>query len=129
MSRYECIEIVSSGAQARCLLNRPERRNAINPLMIRELTDFFIREVPASGFRSVQLRGNGGFFCAGADLAWMKESAGYSQDQNLLDAKALFDMFDAIDAIRANLNIMQQYSVALSFFSGLFVCGNRIEIS
>ncbi len=48
-------------------LNRPEVRNAMSQLMLRELLDV-LAEAEAGGVRAVVLRGNGGHFCAGADL-------------------------------------------------------------
>src|SRR5690606_12328926 len=98
MQHYECISIEREGDVATCLLNRPQRRNAINPGMISELRSFFGDELPASGIRAVVLRGSEGFFCAGADLHWMKQSVNFSQEQNHEDALALYDMFDAIDS-------------------------------
>ena len=98
MQQYECISIERGQDVATCLLDRPDRRNAINPQMIAELTGFFRDELPGSGIRAVVLRGSNGFFCAGADLNWMKESASFSAEQNHADALALYDMFDALDS-------------------------------
>ncbi len=98
MAEYKSLRIESTGAVTTCLLNRPDRRNALNPQMIAELTEFFTSELPLKQPRIVVLRGAGGFFCAGADLNWMKESAAYSAEQNRQDALALFDVFAAINA-------------------------------
>jgi len=48
-------------------LNRPEVRNAMSQVMLRELLEA-LREAEKSGVRIVVLRGAGGHFSAGADL-------------------------------------------------------------
>lgn len=47
--------------------DRPEKRNAINDAFIDELDAFFSK--PPKGVNAVILRGEGGHFCAGLDLA------------------------------------------------------------
>jgi 2-(1,2-epoxy-1,2-dihydrophenyl)acetyl-CoA isomerase len=57
------------GAVARLVLNRPERRNALDDSLIDAL-DAALREVAASpGCRAVVLTGSGPAFCAGGDIA------------------------------------------------------------
>jgi isohexenylglutaconyl-CoA hydratase len=48
-------------------LNRPEVRNAMSQIMLRELLDV-LAEAEADGTRIIVLRGGGGHFSAGADL-------------------------------------------------------------
>jgi isohexenylglutaconyl-CoA hydratase len=48
-------------------LNRPDVRNAMSQIMLRELLDV-LAEAEADGTRIIVLRGNGGHFSAGADL-------------------------------------------------------------
>jgi methylglutaconyl-CoA hydratase len=43
------------------------------------------------------LAGEGKSFCAGADVDWMRTSAGLSYDDNVADANAMRQMFEAID--------------------------------
>ena len=49
----------------------------------------------------VLLAGEGPSFCAGADVDWMRASAGLSFDENVADANALRRMFEAIDGCPA----------------------------
>ena len=49
------------------LLNRPEKRNALNVATIDELIDFFAA-APRAGVKAVVLAGAGDHFCAGLDL-------------------------------------------------------------
>lgn len=53
------------------IFDRPDKRNAMNDALIDALDAFFSR--PPDGVRAVVLRGEGGHFCAGLDLAEHKE--------------------------------------------------------
>ncbi len=54
-------------------LHRPEQRNAMTQVMLRELLDT-LAEAEAGGVRVVVLRGSGGHFSAGADLHDMERA-------------------------------------------------------
>ena len=73
-------------------LNRPEVRNAFNDGVIAELTLAFAAFAADDALRAVVLGGHGKAFCAGADLSWMKQMAGYDWEQNRADAQQLADM-------------------------------------
>ena len=77
-------------------LDRPEVRNALNPELIRELTEVFDWLNSRDDIRVIILKGNGKCFCAGADLAYMKDMAGYSYNQNIADAEKLSKLFQTI---------------------------------
>src|SRR4051794_6833370 len=82
----------------RITLARPDRRNAFDAEVIRELAEAF---VDVGRARAVVLAGEGASFCAGADVDWMRASAGLSFDENVADANAMRRMFEAIDACPA----------------------------
>ncbi len=86
------LDIQVQGPVARVFLNRPEVRNAFNDSVIAELTAAFTRLGADSTLRAIVLGGHGKAFCAGADLAWMRQMAGYSWEENRADAQALADM-------------------------------------
>ncbi len=97
----EFIEIERKDYLLKVKLNRPDLHNAMNPKMIGEVTRLFKRiaagrSTDVKGVRAVLLQGNGGSFCAGADLGWMRESVKYSKAKNTADATALYDMFEAV---------------------------------
>jgi 2-(1,2-epoxy-1,2-dihydrophenyl)acetyl-CoA isomerase len=52
-------------------LNRPDRRNALNPALTSGLLDAFARATASSEVRAVLLRGAGGTFCVGGDVKAM----------------------------------------------------------
>ena len=55
------------GDVASVIFDRPKKRNAMNDQLIAELDAFFTR--PPEGVNAVILRGEGGHFCSGLDLA------------------------------------------------------------
>lgn len=70
-------------------LNRPDKNNAFNAQMIHELV-LAIDQVQADpSLRFLLLRGRGRHFCAGADLAWMRQCAALDFEANLADARQL----------------------------------------
>lgn len=77
-------------------LNRPDVRNAFSPEMISELTQVFKSAATNKDLRVILLKGEGKAFCAGADLAYMREMAGFTFEKNQADAKELHAMFEAI---------------------------------
>lgn len=81
---------------ARVWLNRPDVRNAFNDGVIAELAQAFAGFATDNALRAIVLGGRGKAFCAGADLAWMKQMAGYDWEQNRADAQQLADMLWAI---------------------------------
>ncbi len=75
------------------ILQRPEKHNALNPLMISTLIQYLTDCENSDTIKVVRLRAQGTHFCAGADLNWMKESIDYTLDQNIEDAKLLSQLF------------------------------------
>ena len=81
---------------ARVALNRPEVRNALNAMMIRELTEAIDWLDAREDIHVIEICGNGKSFCAGADLNYMKDIAKYGYAQNLDDANKLSKLFKTI---------------------------------
>ncbi|MQK16715.1 gamma-carboxygeranoyl-CoA hydratase, partial [Escherichia coli] len=81
-------------------LNRPDKNNAFNAEMIREL----ILAIDAVGadktLRFLLLRGRGKHFSAGADLAWMQASAKLDYNANLNDARELAELMYNLNALK-----------------------------
>jgi len=78
------------------IMNRPERKNAFNADLISALSEAFETIRGDEGVRVVFLRGEGGMFCAGADLDWMREAAGWTEADNREDAYAMAQMLKAL---------------------------------
>jgi methylglutaconyl-CoA hydratase len=78
---------------ATVVLDRAERRNALNAALIAELRHT-LRELDDDGdVRVIALRGEGEDFCAGADLREVRESVEAGVLASLDDAQALGDLF------------------------------------
>jgi methylglutaconyl-CoA hydratase len=111
------ILISQAGPVLTMTLNRPEVRNAFNEELIAEVTAWARGPMP-DGARAVVLRGEGKVFCAGADLAWMSKMVGYSRDENVRDARAMSDMFQALNTLPLPL-IGRVHGAALGGGAGL----------
>jgi 2-(1,2-epoxy-1,2-dihydrophenyl)acetyl-CoA isomerase len=73
MSTYETLLYQVSSNVARITMNRPERRNALNPALNADLLAAFQQAQADDTVRAVVLTGAGKGFCAGADLAVFDE--------------------------------------------------------
>jgi methylglutaconyl-CoA hydratase len=92
------LRVEREGAVLRITLARPETRNAFDASLIAELAEAF---VDVGRARAVVLAGDGSSFCSGADVDWMRSSAGLSFEENVADANALRRMLEAIDGCPA----------------------------
>ncbi|MCF5715678.1 MULTISPECIES: gamma-carboxygeranoyl-CoA hydratase [Pseudomonas syringae group] len=73
-------------------LNRPDKNNAFNAQMIRELILALDQVQGDASVRFLLLRGRGKHFSAGADLAWMQQAADLDYNTNLDDARELAEL-------------------------------------
>lgn len=73
-------------------LNRPERHNAFDDVLIGELSAAIDLMAADPAVRVLVISSVGKSFCAGADLNWMQRAAGYSNSENLQDSRALAGM-------------------------------------
>jgi isohexenylglutaconyl-CoA hydratase len=73
MADYANIRLKRDGPVVRLTLNRPQRRNALTHGMMLELEDAFAKVRNDASCRVLVMRGAGGHFCAGGDLAAMAD--------------------------------------------------------
>ncbi len=81
MKKFQTIQYNVSGYVARVVLNRPEKRNAINALMASELIEALEAAGNDSNVDMLVLQGAGKSFCAGADLDWMRGTSASISEQ------------------------------------------------
>jgi len=93
---YETIEISKDNDIVTVSLNRPDMHNAMNELLMKELTQCFKELSNNDSVRAIVLTGKGKSFCAGADLNWMKSMVSYSKEENIKDSRLLLDLYEAI---------------------------------
>ena len=86
-------------------LNNPDKHNAFDDEIIKQLTTIFHDISKREDISIMVLASNGKSFSAGADLGWMKRMASYSYEDNLKDANALAQMLKA-------LNFLPQTTIA-----------------
>jgi methylglutaconyl-CoA hydratase len=112
------LRIERDGPVLRFTLARPERRNAFDAELIRELTEAF---ADVGDARAVVLAGDGESFCAGADVDWQRSAIDLSFEENVEDALRLYRMLDAIDSCPAPV-VARVQGYALGGGSGLVCC-------
>ncbi|MGN0033938.1 MAG: enoyl-CoA hydratase-related protein [Candidatus Limimorpha sp.] len=93
---FTTIQIGIEKNVARVALNRPEVHNAMDAVMIKELTEAFEWLGSRDDTRVIEICGNGSSFCAGADLEYMRDIASYGYSENLADANRLSRLFQSI---------------------------------
>ena len=87
----------AQGPVAQVRLDRPDVRNALDTHLIEQLHSTFEKIAHDSAIRAVVLSGEGKVFCGGADVNMMRESLELTRKQNIASARALSEMFRAID--------------------------------
>jgi methylglutaconyl-CoA hydratase len=87
-SDHLLVKIAPNGS-ATITFNRPDRHNAFDDAMIKDL-DAALHEVGSNdAVRVLVLAGRGKSFSAGADLSYMKRAAEFSKAENIEDAMCL----------------------------------------
>lgn len=74
-------------------LNRPEKRNALHPELIRGLHQTLLDWQQDQSVKVIIIKALGKAFCAGADLDYIKELQHFSYEDNLNDSRKLRDLF------------------------------------
>ena len=97
MSNYEHLSVGRGNEVVTISLARPDARNALNAGLIGELTRCMEELAGDDGVRVVVLTGEGDFFCAGADVGYMRDTTNFSYEENVEDARELAAMFRAVE--------------------------------
>ncbi|MAS42135.1 MAG: enoyl-CoA hydratase [Rhodobacteraceae bacterium] len=80
-------------------LARPEKHNALNALMISELTEAAATLGADASVRAVVMTGEGKSFCAGGDLGWMRAQIEADRETRIAEAMGLARMLDALNTL------------------------------
>lgn len=81
-------------------LSRPEKHNALDDQMIKELSSAFHAAQKDSNVKVIVLKGEGESFCSGADLAYLQKISKFDFNQNQEDSNALMALFHQMYAHR-----------------------------
>lgn len=115
---YKNLSRADDGPVTTLTLARPDSHNALNADLIGELTRCFGEISDDDGVRVVVLSGEGRSFCAGADIGYMRDTAAFSYEENLEDARRLAEMFWTMDGCPKPL-IARVHGAAMGGGSGL----------
>jgi methylglutaconyl-CoA hydratase len=94
------IKLEKKNRTAVLTLSRPEKRNALDDVMVRELSEAFQVCNRETNVKVVLLRAEGDAFCAGADLAYLKRLSEYDFSQNQQDSQYLMKLFLGMYTLR-----------------------------
>ncbi|HLF14776.1 MAG TPA: enoyl-CoA hydratase-related protein [Bacteroidota bacterium] len=98
--KYTTITTDQNDRVATVTLSQPGRRNALDDVMIRELTDAFNAINRDSTSRVAVLTGEGKAFCSGMDLGYLRRITDLGEHENLEDARNLLGMLRTIHTLR-----------------------------
>ena len=93
MTSYQKIRYQVEGGLARVVLNRPEKRNALDAGLISEIKDAVRAAARDDQVRIVLLSGAGTDFCSGADLSGLQRTSEASVLDNMADARNMAELF------------------------------------
>jgi methylglutaconyl-CoA hydratase len=128
MDQYTTLSQIIDGRIATVTLTKPDRRNALDDVMIRELTDVFGQLNRNASVRVVVLTGEGGAFCAGMDLAYLQRLSTLTHEEHLEDARNLQRMLHAIHTLKKSVIAMVN-GPALGGGCGLAACCDYVYAS
>ena len=89
---YQYLSVARENRLAILTLNRPDKRNAMNGDMIKEISAALYALANDKEISVLMINGNGEHFCAGADINWMKTVGTFTPEENLRDAEVLANL-------------------------------------
>ena len=92
-------KVTKENQTATITLDRPDKHNAFDDVMIAELTALLKKIDNDDSVRVVVLAANGKSFSAGGDLAWMQRMVDYSEEENKQDALKLAKLMQTLDQL------------------------------
>lgn len=90
------VKVVRKDSLGIIILDRPEKRNALNAAFVEELNKVFDDLENDDQVKIIILRANGEVFSAGADLKYLQELQQNSYEENIADSKLLASLFTKI---------------------------------
>jgi methylglutaconyl-CoA hydratase len=121
------LQVDRAGPVVTLTLDRPAVRNALDEELIAALHARFGQLALDRDVRTVVLQGAGPAFCSGADLAWMRRAAAFTQEENQADATRLCEMLLAFDQL-PQATICLAHGAAMAGALGL-LCAADIAIA
>ena len=94
---FETIEVVRGSRVAVIWLNRPEVHNALNEVMVKELTQAIEASAHDEQINAIVLASRGDSFCSGTDLTWCRTALDGESGAAVMMTAALAGMLNAIE--------------------------------
>ena len=82
------------------ILNRPEKRNALNDALVAALKQALLKADADDNLRAIVIKGAGNDFCSGADLSALQKISESNYEENLEDAQGLAELFSIIRNVK-----------------------------
>jgi methylglutaconyl-CoA hydratase len=117
------VGLTRDGAVATLTLERPARRNALDPALLEDLASAVGVASEDPDVRVVILAGAGAAFSAGADIEWMRATRELSWDRNRDDAARMAKSFDVLDACPKAV-VARVHGAAIGGGAGLVACAD-----
>ncbi|AQS37243.1 methylglutaconyl-CoA hydratase [Shewanella psychrophila] len=97
IENFEYVSCQLSNGVGQMILNRADKHNAFDEVMISEMIQTLEYFANNSECQVLVLKANGKNFSAGADLNWMRKQAKMDFEQNLCDANELARLMSTLD--------------------------------
>jgi 2-(1,2-epoxy-1,2-dihydrophenyl)acetyl-CoA isomerase len=130
----ETLIVERSAGVVTVTMNRPERKNAANGVMLAELTEIFEEIERTAGDRVMVLTGAGGSFCSGADLGDPNGPASDASQPGIIRMRRLGDVALALHRLnKPTIAKVDGFAVgaglSLALGCDLVVCSDRAKLS
>jgi len=130
----ETLIVERQGGVVTVTMNRPERKNAANGVMLSELPAIFIEVEGNPEDRVMILTGAGGSFCTGADLADPQGPTSVTSSSSLAGMRRLGDVAMALHRVtKPTIAKVDGHAVgaglSLALGCDLVVCSDRAKLS
>jgi methylglutaconyl-CoA hydratase len=89
MGRYATLHTHTEGGTLTITMNRPDKRNALNPAMMDDLTRAFLAAAADPACGVILLTGAGAAFCAGLDLDHLETLRAKTPEEHRLDSERI----------------------------------------
>ncbi len=90
---FQLIKISTQQRVGIVTLSRPEKKNALNEQLVKELASAFTMLEADAAVKVIVLKAEGDVFSAGADLHYLQKLQAFSFEENLADSNLLKDLF------------------------------------
>ena len=98
--KYTTIHVSTDGRGVATLtINRPEKHNALNDIVIAELSKAAKQLGADDSVRVVVLTAAGKTFCAGGDITWFAENIHKTREQRIAQSASLAQMLHDLDSL------------------------------